>query len=105
MAEIVAGWYEPKKYTAGEDLSAGDVVEVSANDTVTTTDNTADVVAGVVLVDASSGAAVTVVHGCWVVTTGLTAGPLQPSATGGLEAYTTGRVCGFARNTTEAFIF
>lgn len=107
MAEVLLGFYEPKKYTANEALVAGNVVEIKGNDLVGKTNNTADVVAGFVLVDAASGAPVTVVHGAWVhdAAAPFTAGPLQPSTSGTLEAYTTGRVCGFARNTTDAFIF
>lgn len=105
MAEVIVGFYEPKEFTAGETLVAGDIVHVTADNTVSKTSAITDVPAGVVLVGAASGAKVTVVHGCWLKTTGLTAGPLEPSTSGGLQAETTGRPCGYAKNATEAFIY
>lgn len=114
--DVLLGFYEPKAYTAAAALAAGTVVKVTANDTVGATTSSSDVPAGIVLIDAASGANVVVVHGCWLKSSGggLTAGPVTAATGGALAAYSSTdpgsgnalqHPCGFARNTTDYFIF
>jgi hypothetical protein len=102
--DVLLGFYEPKAYTAGAALAAGEVVKISANNTVAKVTAITDAVAGVCLIDAASGDLVTVVHGCWVKSVSGTQalGKLEPTASGKLGAYTSGTYAGFARQTGAA---
>lgn len=108
MAETLEGFYEPKVYTAAEAIAAGKVVKIKTSGEILKTTAGNEAVAGFTLTAAAaSGDKVTVVHGGWLVTAGLTAGDaLMPAADGALATWaSTGQKCGFARSATSAFIY
>lgn len=102
--DVLLGFYGPQTYTAGEDLVAGEVVKVTANSTVGKVTAITDHVAGVCLIDASSGELVTVVHGVWLKSVSGTQalGKLEPVSGGKLGEYTSGTYCAFSRATGAA---
>lgn len=108
MAEVLLGFYEPKKYVAGEAVPAGAACKLDSAGLAIKTTAGADYVAGVALVAAAaSGDNVTLLHGAWVVPyVATTIGPLMPGPTGTLVAHaSTGTLVGFARATGEAFVY